>query len=93
MGLHINEQQRTMWIMGPLPRILKHTHARGNELQLIQDSTQPPFAIKRTMWIMGPSGPTGRPDPTAVAADRNLTANVRILRICECLKKREEAVW
>lgn len=39
-------------------------------------------AAQRTMWIMGPSGPTGRPDPTAVAADRNLTTNVRILRIC-----------
>lgn len=35
------------------------------------------------MWIMGPSGPTGSPDPTAVAADRNLTINVRMFKICK----------
>ena len=31
------------------------------------------------MWIMGPSGPTGRPEPTASAQERNLTSSVLML--------------
>ena len=41
-----------------------------------------PAPTMAPMWIMGPSGPTGSPDPTAAAADKNLTAKVRMLRIC-----------
>mmetsp|Transcript_18404 Transcript_18404/g.39566 ORF Transcript_18404/g.39566 Transcript_18404/m.39566 type:complete len:302 (-) Transcript_18404:724-1629(-) len=32
------------------------------------------------MWMRGPSGPTGRPLPTARPHDRNLTATVRMLK-------------
>ena len=34
------------------------------------------------MWIIGPSGPTGRPEPTAQAQDANLTSSVRKLKTC-----------
>ena len=34
------------------------------------------------MWIMGPSGPTGMPDPTARAHEKNLTTNVLMLKMC-----------
>ena len=43
------------------------------------DSPAPTMA---PMCIIGPSGPTGSPEPTAVAADRNLTKKVLMLRIC-----------
>jgi hypothetical protein len=41
-----------------------------------------PAPTAAPMWIMGPSGPTGSPEPTAVAADRNFTANVLTFKIC-----------
>ena len=40
-----------------------------------------PAPMIAPMWIIGPSGPTGSPDPTAVAAERNLTAKVFMLRM------------
>ena len=41
------------------------------------------------MWIMGPSGPTGRPEPTAKTHETNLIASVftlKILRWCVPLR-------
>ena len=38
--------------------------------------------IRLPRWIIGPSGPTGRPAPTARAQDPNLTRKVLMLKNC-----------
>lgn len=34
------------------------------------------------IWIIGPSGPTGKPHPTAATHEKNLTMRVWMLKIC-----------
>ena len=43
------------------------------------------ISISYPIWIIGPSGPTGRPHPTAATQEKNLTARVFTLNICRTI--------